>query len=139
MIKLSSAPAELSWLDLVPGVRVQVRPITVAAMLVAREAVGKVYRDEDQTDVTIRAGMAMVRELAQRGIVAWEGVGDAAGEAVAVTPDAIDALLDHWAAYDALDALYVAPALRRDQEKNESSNSPDGTSAEAPNTATPAA
>lgn len=139
MIKLSSIKSDPSWLDLIPGVRLRVRPITVASMLVAREAVGKVYRDEDQADVTARASIALVRELAHRGIVEWEGVGNAEGEPAPVTAETVDALLDHWPAYDALDALYVTPALRRDAEKNESSNSPDGTSAEAPNTATPAA
>ena len=139
MIKLSSAPAEPFWLDLVPGVRVRVRPITVASMLVAREAVGKVYRDEDQTDVTARASIALVHELARRGVVEWEGVGTAEDQPAPVTVENIDELLSHWSVYDALDALYVAPALRRDQEKNESSNSPGGTSPEEPNTATPAA
>jgi hypothetical protein len=139
MLKLSSASQEPFWLDLIPGVRVRVRPITVASMLVAREAVGKVYRDEDQTDVATRASMALVHELARRGIVEWEGVGTAEGEPAPVTAETVNALLDHWPAYDALDALYVTPALRRDEEKNASSSSPDGTSAEAPNTATPAA
>ncbi|GAA0278302.1 hypothetical protein LNAOJCKE_4552 [Methylorubrum aminovorans] len=139
MLKLSTASQEPFWLDLIPGVRVRVRPITVASMLVAREAVGRVYRDEDQTDVATRAGMALVHELARRGIVEWEGVGTADGEPAPVTAETINALLDHWPAYDALDALYVTPALRRDEEKNGSSNSPDGTSAEDPNTARPAA
>ncbi len=139
MLKLSTASHEPFWLDLISGVRVRVRPITVASMLVAREAVGKVYRDEDQTDVTTRASMALVHELARRGIVEWEGVGTAEGEPAPVTAETVNALLDHWPAYDALDALYVTPALRRDEEKNASSNSPDGTSGEDPNTARPAA
>lgn len=139
MLKLSSAATEPLWLDLLPGVRVKVRPITVASMLVAREAVSKVYRDQDQTDANARASMALVRELAHRGIVEWEGVGTADGEPAPVSAETVDALLDHWPAYDALDALYVTPALRRDEEKNASSNSPGGTSGEGPNTARPAA
>lgn len=139
MLKLAHRADEPFWLDLLPGVRVRVRPITVASMLVAREAVGKVYRDEDKTDLTARASMALVRELAHRGIVGWEGVGTAEGEPAAVTLETVGELLDYWPAYDALDALYVTPALRRDEEKNASSNSPDGTSGEDPNTATPAA
>ncbi len=139
MLKLAPRADEPFWLDLLPGVRVRLRPITVASMLVAREAVGKVYRDEDKTDLTARASMALVRELAHRGIVEWEGIGTAEGEPAAVTSESIGDLLDHWPAYDALDALYVTPALRRDEEKNASSNSPDGTSGEDPNTARPAA
>ena len=139
MLKLSANPQEPFWLDLIPGVRIRVRPITVASMLVAREVVSRVYRDEDQTDVTTRAGMALVHELARRGIAEWEGVGTAEGEPAPVTVETIDALLEHWPAYDALDALYVGPALRRAEEKNGSSNSSGGTSPEEPNTATPAA
>lgn len=139
MLKLAPRADEPFWLDLLPGVRVRLRPITVASMLVAREAVGKIYRDEDKTDLTARASMALVRELAHRGIVEWEGIGTAEGEPAAVNPETVSDLLDHWPAYDALDALYVTPALRRDEEKNASSNSPDGTSGEDPNTATPAA
>lgn len=139
MLKLAPRADEPFWLDLLPGVRVRVRPITVASMLVAREAVGKVYRDEDKTDLTARASMTLVRELAHRGIVEWEGVGTAEGEPAAVTSETVGELLDYWPAYDALDALYVTPALRRDEEKNASSNSPDGTSGEDLNTARPAA
>jgi hypothetical protein len=139
MLKLAPRADEPFWLDLLPGVRVRLRPITVASMLVAREAVGKVYRDEDKTDLAARASMALVRELAHRGIVEWEGVGTAEGEPAAVTSETVGDLLDYWPAYDALDALYVTPALRRDEEKNASSNSPDGTSGEDPNTARPAA
>ncbi|MEZ0252615.1 MAG: hypothetical protein ACAH20_16910 [Methylobacteriaceae bacterium] len=138
MIKLSSATTEPFWLDLLPGVRVKVRPISVASMLVAREAVGRIYLDEDKTDLSARASITLVRELARRGIVEWEGVGTAEGEPAPVTTETVDALLDHWPAYDALDALYATPALRRDEEKNGSSNSPDGTSGEDPNTARPA-
>ena len=138
MLKLTPA-IETFWLDLLPGVRVQVRPITVASMLVAREAVGKVLTGKDQEDVTVRAGMALVREVSRRGIVAWEGIGDAAGNPIPVTPENIDALLEVWPAYDALDADYVTPALVREQEGNGFSNGPAGTSVADPTTAAPAA
>lgn len=48
MIKLLKQH-DFMWLDLLPGIRVKVRPTTVASMLVAREAVCKIYGDEDQT------------------------------------------------------------------------------------------
>lgn len=137
MLKLSQT-AEPYWLDLLPGVRIRVRPITIATMLIARDAVGKVYRGEDQEDVGVRANVALVREIALRGIVEWDGIGDADGNPAPVTPETVSALLDHWPAYDAIDALYVSPALERGEEKNVSSNSPAGTSEAAPPTATPA-
>ncbi|WP_419952539.1 hypothetical protein [Methylobacterium sp.] len=137
MLKLSTS-AEPYWLDLLPGVRIKVRPITIASMLIARDAVGKVYRDEDQEDVAVRGNIALVREIAQRGIVEWEGVGDAEGNPAPVNRETIDALLNHWPAYDEIDVRYVAPALERGTEKNVSSSSPGGTSEAVPATATPA-
>nr|WP_137829754.1 hypothetical protein [Methylobacterium sp. L1A1] len=135
------------WLDLVPGVRVEVEPISVAAMLIAREAVAEVLapgdgaeaEDADPREVNARASVALVRALCRRGIRRWEGVGDADGNPVAVSPETIDRLLDVWPVYDALDGLYVTPALRRSAEKNASVSSPAGTSAAAPPTAPPAA
>ena len=49
--------------------------------------------------------------------MAWDGVGDAAGEAVEPSPERVDLLLDHWPAFDAFDRLYVGPALAQDAEK----------------------
>ncbi|AWN55065.1 hypothetical protein [Methylobacterium sp. 17Sr1-1] len=138
MLKLSQ-PSEPFWLDVLPGVRIRFRPITVASMLVAREVVGHVFRGEDQDDIGARANIALVRELARRGIMEWEGIGDTEGQPIPVTREAIDLLMENWPAYDQIDNLYVAPALARDAEKNASSSSSGGTSAEAPNTATPAA
>ena len=39
---------------------------------------------------------SFLKELGRLAIEAWEGVGDAAGEPAAVTPEGIDALLDLW-------------------------------------------
>lgn len=119
MLKLTPAAHDPFWLDLLPGVRVQVRPVSVAAMLLARAAAGDILKEEAERDGgTIRAGEAFTRSLAQSGIVAWEGVGDAAGEPVEPNPDRVDQLLDHWPAFDAFDRLYVGPALTQDVEKN---------------------
>jgi hypothetical protein len=107
--------------------------------LVAREAAGRIVRDEAQADKLEHASVAMVRELAQRGIVAWEGVGDAEGGPLPVSPESIDALLGIWQVYDAIDRLYVSPAMVRDAEKNVSSSVPSGISEAALNTAEPAA
>lgn len=144
MLKLDRQSAPF-WLDLVPGVRVEVEPISVASMLIAREAVAAILAPGDEVDdadpreVNARASVALVRALCRRGIRRWEGVGDADGNPVAVSPETIDRLLDVWPVYDALDGLYVTPALRRGAEKNASASSPAGTSAAAPPTAPPAA
>lgn len=119
MLKLTPVAREPFWLDLLPGVRLQVRPISVATMLLARAEAGAVLKEEgEREDGTIRAGEAFTRAFARSAIVAWDGVGDAAGEPVEPSPERIDQLLDHWPAFDAFDRLYVGPALIQDAEKN---------------------
>ncbi|TXN25182.1 hypothetical protein [Methylobacterium sp. WL19] len=138
MLKLKPAATDLAWLDLLPGVRVQVKPISIADMLLTRDEVIKVYREDETEDTSALADIAITRTLGRRGIKAWEGVGDTAGEPAPVTPENIDLLLENFDAYDALHRLYVVPAMQRDQEKNVSSSAPGGTSEEAPPIAPPA-
>lgn len=116
MLKLS-IDREPFWLDLVPGVRVRLRPITVAAILVARAAAAEVLRAGGE-DAEIQAGLAFSSTLARAGIAAWEGIGDAEGHPVEPTPDHVDAALDLWPLFDAIDRLYVAPAILQVAEKN---------------------
>lgn len=119
MLKLQSFAQEPFWLDLLPGVRVQVRPVSVSAMLLARAAAGEALKNAgQQEDGTVKAGEAFTRSLARSGIVAWEGIGHADGVPVEPSPERIDQLLDHWPAFDAVDRFYVAPALTQDAEKN---------------------
>ena len=61
---------------------------------------------------------AFTRALAHTGIVAWEGIGDAKGKPVEPDKEAIEQLLELWPAFDAIDRLYVGPALTRLDEKN---------------------
>lgn len=126
MLKLSPRNADAFWLDVIPGVRIEFRPVTVAAMIVARRAGGDLYVqaadvDPDAVvgeDLNARVNVAVVTSLAKQGIVSWSGVGDAEGAAIDTTPDAIEMLLDHWPVYEAIDRLYVAPVFARDAEKN---------------------
>jgi hypothetical protein len=80
----------------------------------------------------------MAKALARRAILDWEGVGDAAGEVLPVSPEAIDALLDVWPVFEAFQTLYVAKGLLLDAEKNVSSPLPIGSSAGAAAIAPPA-
>lgn len=119
MLKLTSNSPEPFWIDLLPGVRIQVRPVSVGTMLLARAVAGEALKNAgEQEDGTIKAGEAFTRSLARSGIVAWEGIGDAEGVPVEPSPERIEQLLDHWPAFDAIDRLYVAPALTQDAEKN---------------------
>jgi hypothetical protein len=116
MLKLAF-DREPFWLDMVPGVRMQFRPITVAAILLARTAAADVLRAGGD-DAMVKAGCAFTRSLAHSGIAAWEGIGDADGNPVEPTKDTIDAALEVWSLFDAIDRLYVGPALIQDAEKN---------------------
>lgn len=121
MLQLSHQSAVPKWLDLLPGVRVCVRPVTVAAILVARGEAGAVFHGEGaDTDpqTSAKATAAMVRSLARYAITDWDGVGDADDRPVPVAPEAIEALMSLWPAYDSFDRLYVGPALAGETEKN---------------------
>jgi hypothetical protein len=116
MLKLT-AGREPYWLDLLTGVRAQFRPISVAAILLARTAAADVLRAGGD-DAMVKAGIAFTRSLAHSGIAAWEGIGDAEGNPVEPTKETIDGALEHWPVFDAIDRLYVGPALIQDAEKN---------------------
>ncbi len=132
-LDLTNAPR---WHDLGPGLRLQLRPLTTALMVATRsdpdvEAVPADASDEERA-------VAFAKALARRAVLAWEGVGDAEGNAVEPGPEAIDALLEIWPVFEAFQLSYVAKALLLDQEKNASAPLPTGPSAGAIATATPA-
>ena len=132
-LDLSNEPR---WLELAPGVRVQLRPLTTALMVATRsdpavEAVPEEASDEERA-------LAFAKALARKAVLAWEGVGDADGNAINPSPEAIDALLDIWPIFEAFQLAYVSRGLLLEQEKNASAPLPNGPSAGASDTATPA-
>ena len=128
---------EPRWLDLLPGVRLKLRPLTTALMVAARADAGvEALPPEASTE---DLALAMARAVARIAILEWEGVGDAEGNPVGVTPEGIDALLDIWPAFEAFQGAYVAKALLLDAEKNASSPSLTGRTVGATDTAKPAA
>jgi hypothetical protein len=133
MLRLST-DREPFWLDLALGVRARFRPVTIAMILVARAAAAAAFKPDDD-DAQVLASVAFTRSIAHAGLIEWEGVGDANGKPVEPLPDAIDALLEHWQLFDAIDRLYVGPALIGADEKNASSPLPSGISAGAKGTA----
>lgn len=117
------------WLDLaLPQglVRVQMRPITRAAVRAARDLAGRALQATETPDFAA-IGEDTSAELIRAGIMAWEGVGDADGKPVQVTPETIELLLQHPDAFSALERAYCHPWYERDREKNGSSGSPTGT------------
>ena len=135
MLKLDLT-VEPRWLDLGHGVRLRAAPLTTALMVAARsdaavEALPDTSSDEERALVFAKA-------IARRAVTEWEGVGDADGSPVPVTPEGIDALLEIWPIFEAFQAGYVAKGLLLDAEKNVSAPSPTGTSEGATATARPA-
>ena len=132
-LDLTNAPR---WHDLAPGVRVQLRPLTTALMVATRsdpavEAVAEETGNEERA-------MAFAKALARCAVLDWEGIGDADGNVIDPSPDAIDALLDIWPIFEAFQLIYVSKGLLLEQEKNVSSPLPNGPSVGARATARPA-
>ena len=128
MIRLNLT-ATPQWLDLAPGLRLLIGPLTTALMISAR------------TDPAIEAlpdgasqealALAMAKAVARNAVLDWEGVGDDAGNLVPVSPEGVDALLEIWPVFEAFQTRYVAKGLILDAEKNVSAPSPSGPSAGA--------
>jgi hypothetical protein len=106
------------WLDLLPGVRLKVRPFTTALFFAAQQAMAKepVPDEPDLTDA-IR-GLAFIKALARLAVIEWEGVGDANGTPAAVTPPAVESLMDIWQAAASFERQYARPVAELDAEKN---------------------
>lgn len=123
------------WLELAPGLRVLVEPLTTAIMMAARsdpavDALPDMATDEDRA-------LALGRALGRLAIRDWEGVGDAEGAPIPVSPEAVTALLDLWPVFEAFQLRYIAKGLMLDAEKNASAPSPNGISAGATGIAPP--
>ena len=124
---------EPRWHELAPGVRVQLRPLTTALMVATRgdpavEAMPEEASDEERA-------VAFAKALARTAVLAWEGIGDADGNPIDQSPEAIEALLDIWPIFEAFQLAYVSKGLLLEQEKNASALSPNGPSAGASDTA----
>ena len=129
-LDLTNAPR---WHDLAPGVRVQLRPLTTALMVATRsdpavEAVPEAASDEERA-------VAFAKALARRAVLTWEGIGDADGNPIDPSPDAVVALLDIGPIFEAFQLTYVSKGLLLEQEKNVSASLPSGPSAGASATA----
>ncbi len=135
MIRLNLT-ATPQWLDLAPGLRLLVGPLTTALMVSARTdpAIEGLPDGASQEELAL----AMAKAVARRAVLDWEGVGDAIGQPTPVTPEGIDALLEIWPVFEAFQTQYVAKGLILDAEKNVSAPSPTGPSAVATGIARPA-
>lgn len=137
-LDLTNAPR---WVELIPGLRVQLRPLTTALMVAARADPAldlAAAEGEAEPMATEALALTMAKALARQAILDWEGVGDAEGKPLPVSPAAIDAALEIWPVFEAFQTLYVSKGLLLDAEKNVSPPLPIGSSAGASATAPPA-
>lgn len=132
MIKLGTV-REPPWLDLAHRVRVQLRPFDPACDIAAQRAIGIALRDGSTPDEAEAAGFLAV---AERRILAWEGVAGDDGGPAPCTPGNIrmlmlqvDGMLAHFR------ERYLVWSAGWSEEGNGSASSPNGTSARAPATA----
>ena len=132
MLKLT-LHREPTWLEMPMGVRLKVQPLTTAIMVAARTDPAVRGIALGTPDDTI--AVAFAKAIGARAIIEWEGVGDADGAPVSVTPDGVDALLDIWPIFEAFQTGYVAKGLELEAEKNVSAPLPIGSSAGAIGTA----
>jgi len=129
-LDLTNKPA---WLDLGHGVRVLLGHLTTAMMVAARSDPAIAALPEDATDE--ESALVFAKALARNTVTDWEGVGDADGNVIPVSPEGINALLDVWPLFETFQTDYVAKGLVLDQEKNVSPPLPSGSTAGAGNTA----
>lgn len=141
MIRLGAR--EPTWLDLVDGVRLKVRPITTPAYAMIQAQADKVFDDWaenkavddglDPTDESVRRGLMralMIKGLALYGVIEWQGVEGP------VTDEMIAAFVDEQPLLAALFYhRYLGPLEERAAEGNASGPAPHGTSVEAQNIA----
>ena len=135
MIRLNLI-ATPQWLTLAPGLRLLLGPLTTALMVSARADMA--IESLPETATTEELALTMAKAVARRAILEWEGVGNADGDPVPVSPEGIDALLEIWPVFEAFQTGYVAKGLILDAEKNVSAPSPSGPSAGASGIAPPA-
>ena len=135
MIRLNLT-ATPEWLDLAPGMRLLVSPLTTALMVSARAdpSIEALPDEASQEDLAL----AMAKAVARRAVLDWEGVGDDAGNIIPVSPEGIDALLEIWPVFEAFQTQYVAKGLILDAEKNAYAPLPTGPSVGATGIAPPA-
>ena len=130
-LKISREP---EWIELVGDVRVLVAPMTSAIMAWVQSDLRAGEKPDDDQQVLILLSKATARRI----ILDWEGVGDEDGNPVAVSPEAIDALMDLHRVYEAFAEKVINPYFMVQLEKNVSAPAPNGTSARASDTATTA-
>lgn len=103
MLELSNAAC---WLDLLPGVRLKLRPVTPALMISARaDPAVEVLPCEATTE---EPALAMAKAVAQRAVLEWDSGGDAGGTRSVLRPRASTCSSKSGPPSGPFKAIYVA-------------------------------
>ena len=105
-LNLTAAP---EWLELAPGLRLQVAPLTTALMVSARADATLEALPDDASQEEL--ALVMAKAVARRAVLDWEGVGDAMGRPALMIEIRND-LIDTPARAAAM-AAHLEPTLRR--------------------------
>lgn len=130
------------WIDILPGVRFEVLPMTTTMMIEAQRSLPKGVDAVEVLDepavMTTEQQVAFAKAIAQRAVIAWEGVVGIDGKPIKITPEGVAAAIDKVAVFSAFQVRYVTPGMTEADEGNVSAPSPTGTSAAARRIARPA-
>jgi hypothetical protein len=144
------------WLELRPGLRVRVRPLTTAIMTAADSTARKLVAElreerqlriaaggdlsdlpdlENEDAVSGLAASVMIKALARMSILEWEGVMRAdSDEPAIINEQTVNDLMDIWFVADAFWKQYTRPLELLEAEGNGSGPARNGTSAAGPDT-----
>lgn len=125
------------WISLACGADLEILPVTVLVMAAARSAPSLASLPAD-AGAEVRFA-ALTIEVAKAVVVDWRNVGDADGNPLPVTADAVAALLEHTLVNRDFAAQVITPHLLWAEEKKGLAPLPNGTLAGAPDTAATAA
>lgn len=116
------------WTTLIAGFEILHGPVTSALMAEAGHAAVAEGIEARTVEITRFLARAVIRD--------WRGVvDDATGEALPVTPEAVDAVMDIWPVFRAFNDKVIDARIRIDREKKSSPTSLNTTSGSAPDTA----
>lgn len=102
------------WITVADGLELYAEPVTSGVM-------ASVMFDAEVIAAGVDPGQklaATTKAVARRVISDWRGVVDNEGDPVAVTPEAIDALMDLWLVFNTFRTEVMHPVFALEAEKN---------------------
>lgn len=125
------------WTALIGAFEILHGPVTSAILSEAGYAVAPVTEADDVNAVSVQQRTVMITKFLARTVIRdWRGVvDDETGKDLAVSPAAIDAVMDIWPIFRAFNEKVIDARIRIDREKKDLPTLPNGGSAAGQNTA----